>query len=375
MRILQVLGNLAYGGAETWMMQILRNLPSDMEMHIIVHAPLPLPGLTYEQEVLALGHKISSCLGWPRQPWKYAHQFTSIVRKHGPFDIVHSHIYLFNGVIMRLAAAANIPKRIAHSHNATPPAQIGRSSLLYTAYEKLMRYWIARYATIGLAASELAASNLFGNNWHIDPKYSVLLHGFDFSKFADYSRIAELRSSLGIPTQRKIIGHIGSFRPVKNHEHLIRVFAKLYQQRQDIHLLLVGDGYLWSDIKTQIHNLGLSEHCSMVGVQSDIASYLGLMDVKCFPSITEGLGIVALEAQAMAVPVIASSSLPTEAIVIPELVERIDLNQRLDFWAERLNHRLNCPKLDAQICLHQVQASAFGIERCLADLRRAYGLD
>src|SRR4030095_12733658 len=90
------------------------------------------------------------------RPWRYARAFRLIVRKHGPYDIVHSHVHHFSGYVLRLARRAGVPVRIAHSHLDYSGA--GETGLFRRAYLRLMRHWIAANAPPGLAARPAAAA-------------------------------------------------------------------------------------------------------------------------------------------------------------------------------------------------------------------------
>src|SRR5947209_2558975 len=111
-RILHVLGMMERAGAETWLMHILRTLDrSRYQMDFLVH----VPGThAYDDEVRALGSNLI-LLPFIRQPLKYAREFTRVLREHGPYDIVHSHVHQYSGFVLRLAKRAGVPVRIAHS--------------------------------------------------------------------------------------------------------------------------------------------------------------------------------------------------------------------------------------------------------------------
>ena len=59
------------------------------------------------------------------------------------------------------------------------------------------------------------------------------------------------------------------------------------------------------------------------------------MDVFVFPSLSEGLGIVALEAQTSGLPTICSSAIPGE-IDVTDLVKFVDINQSPEHWASEI---------------------------------------
>jgi len=364
-RILHVVGSLNRGGVETWLMHVLRQLdPGEFQTEFAVHTEREG---AFDREILARGGRIHHCVG-TRQPWRYARNFTRLLRQHGPFHVVHSHVYWYSGFVLRLAYHAGIPVRIAHSHTAPPTIgqHAGRR-----AYQRLMRRWILRYSTHQVAVSRAAAEALYGRHPEKPPK--VIPYGLDFTRFRTASPSEEFREALGIPAGRKVIGHVGSFRPVKNHRFIAEVFERVVVSGLDAHLLLVGDGDLLPAVRADIASRGLSDRCTFAGLQADVAPFLSLMDVFVFPSHYEGLPIVTLESQAAGVPIVASSSVPDDVDVIPELVERLPLSAGASAWAAAVMRRCRDarPRNGAEASVLQV--SRFALPTCVAALGRLYG--
>ena len=69
-----------------------------------------------------------------------------------------------------------------------------------------------------------------------------------------------------------------------------------------VFLLLVGDGNDRARIETELDRLGVRNHCHITGMVSDVRPWLGMMDVFCLSSNTEGLSISLLEAGAIGLP-------------------------------------------------------------------------
>ena len=112
-----------------------------------------------------------------------------------------------------------------------------------------------------------------------------------------------LRKALGIE-DKIVIGHAGRFCEQKNHKFLIDVFKKIANLENNAVLLLIGAGETFERIKEQVREYGLEERVIFLGVRKDIASLYQAMDCFVFPSLSECLGIVAIEAQCSGLPVV-----------------------------------------------------------------------
>lgn len=364
-RVLHVVGAMDRGGVETWLMNVLRCTDrSRVAMDFLVHREARG---AYDDEIEALGARIWRC---PRTggPFAYAARFLRALRDHGPYRVVHSHVFWYSGWVLALARHAGVPSRIAHCHTGGMQRAAGAWR---RAYERVMRAAIFANSTSGFGISETAGEALFGPRWRVDPRYELLLYGFDFSRFHAAIDRGAVRDRFGIPAGRRVIGHVGRFSAVKNHEFLVRVFHRLVERGCDGHLLLVGGGELEEDVRRQVATLGLAGRVTLAGVQSDVPLFLRSMELMIFPSHYEGLGIVLLEAQAAGIPTLASASVPPEAAVVPALVERRPLAEGEDAWAAAAERLLLLGSDPG--ALARVEGSEFGITRCLNRLMQAYG--
>lgn len=363
-KILHIIGAMNRGGVETWLMHILRNMDrSAFETHFLVHSDSES---AYDREILALGGQIHYG-ATPRNLLRYSTQFSQVVHRYGPFDVVHSHVYWFSGFVMRLAYEAGVPVRIAHSHTAVNESGWKVPRRLY---QRLMRRWIHRYATHEIGISRTAGEALFGRS--TDKPFTLLYYGMDFSRFATAPAQREAKEKLGIAPERKVIGHVGRFVPIKNHKFMMQVFAQNLAAGNDSHLLLVGDGPLLPAMKTHAEAGGFSNRCTFAGSQPDVAPYLAAMDVFMLPSQWEGLGLVALESQAAGVPVIASTTVPEEVDVIPELIEHLPLDSGNSAWNSAVARRLKESRPRSGQEAHLLEQSRFGLATCLQSLSAIY---
>ena len=310
----------------------------------------------------------------PRQsPLSYGRRFARLLRGNGPFDVVHSHVHLFSGLVLRVAAQCRIPYRIAHSHT-NDDISYAKGRPWRCAYRHIMRRSLHRYATAGLACSPSAAASLYGRDWQADSRWRVLPYGLDLSRFGRLPSRQHLRAELRLPPQRRIIGQVGRLSPEKNHHISIRILESLVQNGIDAHWLVVGGGALEGRIRELLKNSNLESRATLVGDQADVAPFVGAMDCLLFPSEWEGFGIVALEAQAAGVPVVASDRVPEQVVVIPGMVERIPLERGPAAFAESVITQLAVsPRPRAETCELLTQ-SQFGIANCVEQLCAIYRL-
>jgi L-malate glycosyltransferase len=135
-----------------------------------------------------------------------------------------------------------------------------------------------------------------------------------------YCRAPADQVKLGVaPEDERILLHISTFRPVKRITDCVEVLA-LLRTRHGVtaRLVMCGDGPERADAQALAVRLGVAEYIDFVGKQpqSEVRKYLSIADLLLLPSQSESFGLVALEAMASEVPVIA-----TRVGGLPEVVE------------------------------------------------------
>ena len=368
-RVLHVLASLTLGGIETWLVHMLRH----RDQFSVSHETLltkPEPG-AYEDEVRRMGVPIHRLLmGSSRRAW--LKRFRGFLEDKGPFDAVHSHVYLFSAPVLSAAKAAGVPVRIAHCHTARSQGRDHRS-LRHRLRRAVAIAWLKRSATRRIGISDAATEEIAGSDWRSDPSASVLIYGFDFSRYAGASeRGREFRRNLGLDEQAPVIGHVGRFEPVKNHAFLLKAFAALLDHKPDARLVLVGDGPIHEAIKARSDALGLAGKVLFAGATDDVPAYMTMFDLFALPSFSEGLGIVCVEAQAAGTLAVVSDAVPPEVSVIPGAIEYLSLDAGAKAWGEAFDRRLGEPSLDPAQSLAELEQSRFGIKRCIEELDAIY---
>lgn len=373
-KILHIVGTMSRGGAETWLMHVLRNIDrSRFHMDFLVYSEQPED---YDEEIYALGgRKVFSTN--PKYVLRFARDVERILKEYGPYDVVHSHILLAAESALRISKKMGVPIRIVHGHNdigKDMPANKGLLGLAYRFYAQWALLRVRRYATCGLACSELAAKSYFGLNWRNDPRYKIFLCGEDFSSFRNRVACKAVRKELGIPEDAFVIGHVGRFDKQKNHVFIIKVVAELVKSDPNILCLLVGAGVLQDDIKKETAKIGLEKNVIFAGGRSDVPRLmLGAMDMFLFPSLFEGLGLVLIEAQAAGLPCVFSDVIPSEVDVVLPLINRVSLSQSASEWAKIILSIRSAGRLLTQAAaLSMIEESGFNIFKSIKALEAIY---
>ena len=107
------------------------------------------------------------------------------------------------------------------------------------------------------------------------------------------------------PCGEKVLVHISNFREVKRVVDVVKIFA-LVEKVLPCRLLLVGDGPEMARVEREVTRLGLESKVQFLGKQESVLEILQMVDVFILPSEKESFGLVALEAMACGVPVVAS---------------------------------------------------------------------
>ncbi len=366
-RILHVVGSMNRGGVETWLMHVLRHIDRErFQMDFLVHTDEPA---AYDDEIRALGSRIIPCLA-PNRPWQYARTLRRILRDEGSYDVVHSHVHHFSGLVLAVARTAGVPVRIAHSHNDTSREQAA-ARLQRRAYYRAMRRLIVATSTLRLAASREAERALFGERRAGDERQQVLYYGIDLAPFTQEVDGEALRARLGIPPGRRVIGHVGRFALQKNHAFLIRVFNEVVARDPNTHLVLVGEGPLREATERLVAELDIAGHVTFAGARDDVpALMLGAFDLFLLPSLHEGLPVVMLEAQAAGLPCVISDVVSPETDVVPGLVTRMSLADSSEEWAARI--ACTTEQADASLSLAQVRHADRDVQATTKYLTRLY---
>ena len=283
------------------------------------------------------------------------------------YDVVHIHSSSISALAVLSAAAkrAGTKRVIVHSHST------GKSdSLEHKVFRALAAMSMRGHVDVYCACSKAAAQ------WKFAPKYAaravIVNNGVDTDRFHYRPEAREqIRERFGITQDAFVIGHVGRLCAVKNQGFLIRVFAKIAAEDENARLLLCGDGEDQDSLTKAVEAANIADRVVFAGNVTDPETYLCAMDVFAFPSLYEGLGIVAIEAQAAGLPVIASDGVPRE-IKLSDRVRFLPIDQtqeNIRAWADAIEVLRDTPRADGTAI---VTAAGYDIRSTVRQLEEIY---
>ena len=194
---------------------------------------------------------------------------------------------------------------------------------------KSLKHYVLRMITnpiLSMCPTHYLACSVDAGVWKfpasvVRGKLQIINNGIDLNLFApDETKRLEYRKMLDISDKTMVIGNVGRFSYVKNQEFLIEIVSQLKQRRKNIKLMLVGVGETMNEIKSLVVSKKLTEDVLFIGGVNNVYDYMQAMDIFAFPSRWEGLGMVGVEAQAIGMPVVASTAVPISMKLVDDVV-------------------------------------------------------
>ncbi len=385
-RSLQIVDTLSMGGAETWLMEVLRlwaaRGPGAPTMDIL--ATSGNPGL-FDDEARGLGARVLHIPFGRRMLPAFVAHFRAVLRD-GRYDALHDHQDRASGWHFLAGVGALPPVRIAHVHN--PSYQI-RDNYGVSPARRVT-------AAAGMALVRRLATHVTGTSQHVLDAYGFmtpafagvprapLYCGFRPERFVgdpDAARTS-VCAELGWPSDARIVLFAGRIdrsavrddpQAHKNAPLAVDVAIACAQADARVRVLFAGaPSPAVPVLEGRIAAAGLTGRIRFAGVRSDIERLMLGSHVLLFPSREEGLGMVAVEAQAAGLPVVASTGVPRECAVVPGLTEFVPLGAPIDVWAGAVLRHVDAPRRAPTEANVLVAASPFAVTESARRLEALY---
>lgn len=290
------------------------------------------PKIAYEKEIIDLGGEIYKITPRKKNYFAFKKELNEFMKQNGyKYEAIWVNVCsLANIDYLIYAKKYRIPKRIIHCHNSSNDG--GGIKLIVHTFNK---HRIERYATDFWSCSEAASPWFFSKKIIKFSNYKIITNAIEVSKFKRSQKIRdEYRKRLELE-DKIVIGHVGRFHFQKNHHFLIDIFEELVKRSNDYRLILIGQGELQQEIKQMVLTRNLTDKVIFLGAVTDVQNFYQAMDCFVMPSVFEGLGIVALEAQAAQLPCVLADTIPFDVKVNDEVVF-VPLESGVKEWADTI---------------------------------------
>jgi N-acetyl-alpha-D-glucosaminyl L-malate synthase BshA len=214
-------------------------------------------------------------------------------------DVLHVHYAIPHSISALLARKMARERRLPFmtTLHGTDITLVGSNR----SYLPITRLGIEESDTVTAVSDYLKARTIaeFGIDRPIERVYNFV-NCEVFRKGAD----ASFRAEFAAPDEGLLI-HISNFRPVKRVNDVIEIFSRIIKKKK-AKLIMVGDGPDRPNAEWLAENLEVERDVRFLGKRSDMERLLSVSDILLIPSELESIGLVALEAMAYEIPVIAT---------------------------------------------------------------------
>jgi glycosyltransferase involved in cell wall biosynthesis len=285
------------GGVEEVVLALARRLDPD-EFRLALAAPAPL----LEAFVPDLTGVPIELLAVEAESWRRRDDIAKVSRFIERFrpDVVNAHLFRSTAVAAPLARWRGA--RVVETYHGREGWRRG-----FFGGSFLPDRLVSRLVDRVIAVSEAARAFLVSSKGYDPRKIVVVPNGRDLSVFRPGVGGAAVRKELGLDRATPVVGVVGRLEPQKGHTYLLDAWPQVLAEFPDARLLVVGEGALREALAEQARATRIAESVIFAGFRSDVPRVLDALDVLALPSLYEGMPLTAIEASAMAKPVVATA--------------------------------------------------------------------
>lgn len=364
-KVLHIIYDLSTAGAQTVVMNYLREMHNDPDYELIVAVRGSYEGKPYEIEAKEKNFPIRYCnykeykgfiLFRPIINWINCQKaFYRVIKQENP-DIIHSHLTYILPYICIPAFLSR--KYCVHTLHSDPYAMPTRFKIW-----AIFAFHFLGFHAIGVTEAQAAKAV---KRYHLKD-ISIVHNGLKIDRYKTSKwDIIGLREKIGIAQDAFVIGSVGRLSKIKNYPFLIKLFAKYHQHNHSSILMLVGEGECRAELELLVKDLGINDFVFFVGQQNDVIPYYKIMNLFMLTSFFESSSIVSVEAQLCGVRCVISDSIP-ESVVISNNVNRISLEEKQDVWINAIDDLLEKDKIENSFC-------SYSLDNTIKELKTVYNL-
>jgi glycosyltransferase involved in cell wall biosynthesis len=291
-KVLQFICSTGFYGAERWILALCKNTSkSDCEYSLAVTDEDNSKDLELVKHfrrdcgtatALPMAHKFDFSI-----VWKLAQHI-----RENKIDIIHTHGYK-SDILGVLAAKKSGIAVVVTPHGFENASDFKLRAFIWLGCQSM------RFANKVVPLSPALMDDVKGFGVKAE-KLEYIQNGVDLSE------VEHARDNFpSAPKEKFRVGFIGQMISRKNIKDLLDVFAALHQQRNNVELVMLGDG----DERAQLENYASTLSCAadihFLGYRDDRLAYLKSFDIFAMTSTLEGIPRCLMEACAMGTPVVS----------------------------------------------------------------------
>jgi glycosyltransferase involved in cell wall biosynthesis len=293
-----------------------------------------------------------------------------LIREQRP-DVLHTHTAKAGATGRAAAAIAGRARPSAvvhtfHGHVLSGYFQLSRERL-YRVTERVLAYVTDRL----IAVSDEVRDDLIRFRVAPPTKFTVVPYGFDLDGrvHSDEATRTRKRDEAGAG-DAFVIGWAGRLTSIKRPLDLVRATAAV----DGSILVIAGDGELRGDVESLARELGVDDRVRILGYVDDMGSWYAAFDAFLLTSANEGAPVVAIEAQASAVPVVATDAGGTRTVVDDGETGYVVPVGDIDALVKRLSELRDDTALRKRLGAAGAERmrSRFSIDRMVDDIEQVY---
>ncbi len=306
-------------------------------------------------------------------------EFAAGLRAVARPDIVHSHHWMSGVAAMAWAREMGVPHVQSFHSVAAPPNRPLSDGEPPESPRRARRRTGRGWSWDTIVAISVAEARTVVDRCGADPDRVVIVRpGVDLDLF--HPAEGNGAASAGATGDNGYVMFIARLQPLKGPDLALRALSHI-EQWQRPHLLVTGDvsedfAEYAAELHELVRRLGLSDFVTFTGAvdRPHLAHLLRDAELLLVPSHSETFGLVALEAAASGVPVLAAAAGGLrEAVAHQETGQLIDSREPED-WGRAMRHVLHTPGLRASMGrAARIHARRFEWRWSAARLEDVYG--
>lgn len=214
------------------------------------------------------------------------------------------HADLIGGLIARFAGIKNIFWGVHHT------ILMGGKSKLSTIFIVKLNAFLSRFIPKKIIYCAEKSRSIQESIGFKKSKGVVIQNGYDINSFFQNRSLGEdFRDEIDISNHIFVIGHVGSYDPLKDQNTLIEALAFLDQEHFDFNAVLVGKNLDNNNLElvTKLKENGLNDRVHLLGVRNDIPAVMNGIDLFVLTSVSEAFPNVLNESMACGTPCVTTN--------------------------------------------------------------------